>query len=53
MFEALFFHSDLGRHRLERSEGAAEGQLLLVVDVLVAQYQHGVAVHRAVDRGAQ
>ena len=35
---------------LERPECAAEGELLLVGDVLVVEHQHGVAVHAGVDR---
>ena len=41
-----------GARLLQRAERLAEGHLLVVVQPLVAEDQHGVAVHGAVDLGA-
>ena len=35
---------------LDRAEIAGEGQLLLVGEALVAQHQHGAAIHPRLDR---
>ena len=36
---------------LELAEMAGEGELLVVGDRLIAEHQHGVAVHAGLDRG--
>ena len=39
------------QRQLDLAEAAGEGELLLVVDVLVVEHQHRVSVHAGMDRG--
>ena len=40
---------DLPQAKIERTEGAREYHLLLLIERLVPEHEHGIAVHRGVD----
>ena len=48
-FRRFLWTSTTPRVLLQRAERLAEGHLLVVVEPLAAEHQHGVAIHRPVD----